>query len=211
MQSKEDFLCVIRDKMDHFKTTLPRFQVKNKVVSELGQLLMTLIGMIVHGHGDKTFVQYFNELWPNDPNFTNGWLLCLFHNLEMELVRESWVLFGFDPQKAFFQQILQGNSHCLSALKLVDKIVGVKPLQRKLLLQMDNCVKNNKNRQLLTFLSLLITCEVFEEVQLGFLVVGHTHEDIDGSFGYLLKKLRKQNNYVMENLMKTFMLSQDHT
>jgi hypothetical protein len=189
MQSKEDFLCVIRDKMDHFKTALPRFQVKNKVVSKLGQLLMTLIGMIVHGNGDKTFVQYFNELWPNDLNFTIGWLLCLFHNLEMEPVRESWVLFGFEPQKAFFQQILQGNSHCLNALKLVDKIVGVKPLPRKLLLQMDNCVKNNKNRQLLTFLSLLITCEVFEEVQLGFLVVGHTHEDIDRSFGYLLKKL----------------------
>jgi hypothetical protein len=25
---------------------------------------------------------------------------------------------------------------------------------------------------------------VFEEVQLGFLVVGHTHEDIDRNFGY---------------------------
>jgi hypothetical protein len=27
--------------------------------------------------------------------------------------------------------------------------------------------------------------EIFEEVQLGFLVVGHMHEDIDGNFGYL--------------------------
>jgi hypothetical protein len=74
---------------------------------------------------------------------------------------------------------------------------------------MDNCVKNNKNCHLLTFLSLLITREVFEEVQLGFLVVGHTHEDIDESFGYSLKKLKKQNNYVMADLMKTFMFSQD--
>jgi hypothetical protein len=49
---------------------------------------------------------------------------------------------------------------------------------------------------LLVFLSLLIAKEVFEEVQLGFLVVGHMHEDIDGNFGYLLKKLREQNNYV---------------
>jgi hypothetical protein len=40
-------------------------------------------------------------------------------------------------------------------------------------------------------------------------VVGHTHEDIDGSFGYLLKKLKKKNNYVMVDLMKAFMLSQD--
>ncbi len=98
----------------------------------------------------------------------------------------------------------------LNALKLANKIVGVKPLPRKLLLQMDNCMKDNKNRQLLAFLSLLITCEVFVEVQLGFLPVVHTHEDIDGSFGYLLKKLREQNNYVMANLMKAFVLFQDH-
>ncbi len=48
-------------------------------------------------------------------------------------------------------------------------------------------MKNNKNYHLLAFLSLLIACEVFEEVQLGFLVVGHTHEEIHRSFGYLSK------------------------
>ncbi len=74
---------------------------------------------------------------------------------------------------------------------------------------MDNCVKDNKNCHLLAFLSLLTTREIFEEIQLGFLVVGHTHEDIDGSFGYLSKKLREQNNYVMAYLMKAFMFSQD--
>jgi hypothetical protein len=58
--------------MDHSKIALFRFQMKNNMVFELGQLLVTLIGMIVHGCGDKTFAQYFNELWPNDPNFTNG-------------------------------------------------------------------------------------------------------------------------------------------
>jgi hypothetical protein len=59
---------------------------------------------------------------------------------------------------------------------------------------MDNCVKNNKNRHLLVFLSLLTARDVFEEVKLGFLVVGHTHKDINGCFGYLSKKLegRKQ-------------------
>jgi hypothetical protein len=109
----------------------------------------------------------------------------------MELIKESQVLLEFEPQNAFFQQILQGSSHCLNALKLAYKIVGVKPLPRKLFLQMDNWVKDKKNHQLLVFFSLLIAREVFEEVQLGFLVVGHTHEDIDGSFGYLSKKLRK--------------------
>ncbi len=105
--------------------------------------------MIIHGHGDKTFARYFNELWPNDPNFTNGSLLCLFRNMEMEPIKESQVLLEFEPQNTFFQQILQGSSHYLNALKLGDKIMGVKPLPRKLFLQMDNCVKDNKNHQLI--------------------------------------------------------------
>jgi hypothetical protein len=50
---------------------------------------------------------------------------------------------------------------------------------------------------------------VFDEVQLGFLVVQHTHKDIDGSFGYLSKKLKEQNNYILAILMQVFMISQD--
>jgi hypothetical protein len=59
------------------------------------------------------------------------------------------------------------------------------------------------------FFSLLTAREVFEEVQLGFLIVGHTHEDIDGKFRYLSKKLKKQNNYVMADFMKAFLFSED--
>ncbi len=74
---------------------------------------------------------------------------------------------------------------------------------------MDNYVKDNQNRHLLGFLSLLMARDVFKEVKLGFLVVGHTHEDIDGCFGYLLEKLREENNYILTNLMRTFMISQE--
>ncbi len=44
-------------------------------------------------------------------------------------------------------------------------------------------MKDNKNQHLLAFLSLLIMRDVFVEVKLGFLVIGHTHEDIDRCFG----------------------------
>ncbi len=145
MQYKEDFLCVIEDKMDHSKTTLPQFQMKNKMVSRLGQLLVTLIIMIFHGQGDEAFVQYSNELLPNDPNFTIGSLLCLFRKLEKEQVKESWVVIEFEPQNTFIQQILQGSSCCLNALRPSNKIVGVKPLLRKLLLHLN-----------MVFISLLI-------------------------------------------------------
>jgi hypothetical protein len=33
------------------------------------------------------------------------------------------------------------------------------------------------------FASLLITRRVFDIVEVGFLPVGHTHEDIDGTYG----------------------------
>jgi hypothetical protein len=70
-------------------------------------------------------------------------------------------------------------------------------------------MKDNKNWHLLTFLSLLIARDVFEEVKLGFIVVGHTHEDIDICFGYLSKNLREQNNYILDYLMRAFMVSQE--
>jgi hypothetical protein len=43
----------------------------------------------------------------------------------------------------------------------------------------------------LTFPSLLITRVVFEEMKLGFLVIGHTHKNIDEYFGYMSKKLKE--------------------
>jgi hypothetical protein len=51
---------------------------------------------------------------------------------------------------------------------------------------------------------------VFEEVKLGFLIIGHTHDqDIDGCFSYLSKKLKEENNYILVDLMRTFMISQE--
>ncbi len=61
---------------------------------------------------------------------------------------------------------------------------------------MDNYFKDNKNRHLLAFLSLLMVKDVFEEFKLGFLIVGHTDEDIDSYFGYLSKKLREEKSFI---------------
>jgi hypothetical protein len=104
--------------------------------------------------------------------------------------------------------MLQGKLHCISKLCTLDQTIGAKPLPKTLLLQMDNYVKDNKNWHLLAFLPLLIAKDVFEEVKLGFLVVAHTHEDINGCFGYLSKKL-EDNNYILIYLMKAFMISQE--
>ncbi|KAL3682625.1 hypothetical protein R1sor_000647 [Riccia sorocarpa] len=50
------------------------------------------------------------------------------------------------------------------------------------MLQMDNSAKDNKNQQVLAFCSELVIRGVFEIVEVNFLLVGHTHEDVDALF-----------------------------
>ncbi len=207
VQSKDEFLCIIHENMDHAKIVLSRLQVCNKMIFRLGQLPITLMSMIAHGHRDERFAHYFNELWPNNPNFIIGSLLRLLQTLEVALILKSKLLFEHPLQNSFFARMLQRKLCYICELCTSDQTVGAKPLLRNLLLQMDDCVKDNKNQHLLAFLSLLTARDVFEEVKLGLFVVGHTCEDIDGCFGYLSKKLMEENNYILANLMRTFMIS----
>ncbi len=64
---------------------------------------ITLIAMITHGHGDEAFVQYSNELWPINPNFIIGFLLCLLRTLKKEPINESQRLFDHELQNEFFE------------------------------------------------------------------------------------------------------------
>ncbi len=80
-----------------------------------------LMGMIAHGHGDEAYIQYWNELWPNDPNFTIGSLLCLLRTLEKELVQDSRQLFEEEFQNEFFSFLMWGRSQCLQVLKAQDE------------------------------------------------------------------------------------------
>jgi hypothetical protein len=57
--------------------------------------------MTVYGHGDEAFGQYSNELWPNDLNFTIGFLLHLLRTLEKEPVRELQRLFDHELQNEY--------------------------------------------------------------------------------------------------------------
>jgi hypothetical protein len=88
----------------------------------------------MHGHGDERYAQYSNELWPNDPNFTIGSLLCLCYTMEISLVSESKLLLEEPPQNSFFAHLLQGKLCCVHKLSTLKQIVGAKLLLRNLLL-----------------------------------------------------------------------------
>ena len=210
-RNPSDILCIIHDKMDTAKTALPRMRVTTKATQGLGQLPMNVTGMVSHGHGDGAYAHYSPHCWPGDSNATISLLARLFRPLEGPSVRESGALLQYPPQNSLFEALLRGKSRCLDLLPHTDGIdmEGRKPLPRKLYLQLDNSAKDNKNKYLMAFLFLLTARGVFEEIQAGFLLVDHTHEDIDAYFSHLLKALKSKNMFVLADLMKAFMQSQD--
>jgi hypothetical protein len=60
-------------------------------------------------------------------------------------VSKSKLLFEEPPQNSLFAHILPGKSRCIHELCTLEKIVGVKPLPKNLLFQMDNYMKDKKN------------------------------------------------------------------
>ena len=72
------------------------------------------------------------------------------------------------------------------------------------MLQLDNAASDNKNRYLFMFLSLLTTLGIFNTIEVGFLLVGHTHEDIDGTYGRMSSNLKSKDIYSSPEMMDTY-------
>ena len=106
---------------------------------------------------------------------------------------------------------MRKKSRCFDVLKHVEPNDAIRRilLPPNLYLQLDNSAKDNKKKYLMAHLSMLIGRGVFKEIQVGFLLVGHTHEDIDAYFSHLLKSLKSKNTFILADLMKAFMESQD--
>ena len=94
---------------------------------------------------------------------------------------------------------------CLdSLLSLPEEPVPAKNLPPVLTLQLDNCSRDNKNRWVFAFCSLLVYKGIFCEIYINFLIVGHTHEDIDALFGRWSNKLKTNDYPTIPRLMKSF-------
>jgi len=73
-------------------------------------------------------------------------------------------------------------------------------LPPRLFVQVDNCGRENKNRFFMAYMELLVATGVFQCIQVGFLPVGHTHEDIDQAFSRTSERLRSQNAVTLDDL-----------
>ncbi|XP_074659473.1 uncharacterized protein LOC141912156 [Tubulanus polymorphus] len=73
-----------------------------------------------------------------------------------------------------------------------------------LYLQMDNCWRDNKNRFVFAFLHMLVQMRIFDKIKVSFLMVGHTHEDIDQLFSRFSTYLNRHDAITMQQLMSAF-------
>lgn len=75
-------------------------------------------------------------------------------------------------------------------------------MPRKLYLQLDNPTGENKNKFTIMFLACLVFFAVFDKIKLSFLLVGHTHEDIDQFFSRLSTIWAGVNFYSLPQMMQ---------
>ncbi len=75
-------------------------------------------------------------------------------------------------------------------------------LPRILFVQMDNCTRENKNRYLLSYLESLVSLDLFDVVEAGFLPKGHTHEDVDQCFSQSSCRLKHKNAFTILQMHK---------
>ena len=73
-----------------------------------------------------------------------------------------------------------------------------------LYLQLDNCGRENKNRFVFSFCSLLVELGIFDKVKISFLMVGHTHEDVDQLFSRFSSWLKHRNAESLPALLDGF-------
>ena len=85
---------------------------------------------------------------------------------------------------------------------LLNQLLGNEEIR---LYKMDNATGDNKNRFVFYFWSLFVANRIFREVYVNFMIVGHTHDDIDALFGRWSMVLKKESFPTILMLMKSFM------
>ncbi len=73
-------------------------------------------------------------------------------------------------------------------------------IKSKLVLNADNTVGQNKNNALMRFLAWLCATKFITEIEIKFMVVGHTHFLVDANFGHIKRHYQRSNAYTIGHL-----------
>ncbi|KAL3692937.1 hypothetical protein R1sor_006588 [Riccia sorocarpa] len=181
--------------------------------------------MLTHGREPRIFCHLsLTGLWPGDPNFTVSSLArCLRdlvqvsnngdHTGDLSRTTSNQSLFTCLLDQTAFKATL-GREGAIDSTYFELHGFGSEPtaatdtlpttftkLPRAFLLQMDNSAKDNKNIHVLAFCSELVKRGIFETVEVNFLMVGHTHEDIDALFSKVSARTINKDVLTLPTLM----------
>ncbi|KAL3675867.1 hypothetical protein R1sor_025815 [Riccia sorocarpa] len=163
-------------------------------------------------------------LWPGDPNFTVSSLARCLQDLEQVLENGDHTgdLSRTTSNQSLFTSLLDqtaskatlgregavdstyfelhGSGSAPTAATDTEPTTFTK-LPRAFMLQMDNSAKDNKDIHVLAFCSELVKRGIFETVEVNFLMVGHTHEDIDALFSKVSARTINKDVLTLPTLM----------
>lgn len=66
-------------------------------------------------------------------------------------------------------------------------------------MQVDNCIRANKNIFALGYIEYLVARGAFQQAEVSFLPVGHTHEDTDQVFSRNWERLRSYDTLTLDD------------
>lgn len=89
------------------------------------------------------------------------------------------------------EELEMGDNHDIKAsYRFVNERVSSKPFPSTLFIQVDNWTHMKRNRYVLARTQCLINWNVFLCLEIGFVLIGHTHEEIDQAFSRTPERLR---------------------
>lgn len=100
------------------------------------------------------------------------------------------------------------DAYCEILCQVIEQVRqrnGSNPLPRHLVLQVDNTVSQAKNGFVGTFCAYMVGKQLFQSVTMNFLMVGHTHEDVDQVFSLLVSQVIRRYRYETVSELKQYM------
>ena len=166
------YLSVIMDGMDQAKTRLPHWDRPPKYMDDKRQVDLHLMGALVSAYGIG-----------EDHKGTE----CMVHwNVKQSFKDDS-------------------NATCTMLEDVIKRVQTARSTRNKALpevlyIQLDN-VGTNKNHWLLGYACWLVQEGIFLKVKINYLLVGHTHENIDQFFSRLSVSLQSQRAFTLDQMM----------
>ena len=117
------------------------------------------------------------------------------------------ILHGHFAAAFTYASNLEGGSNV--TVEIIDRMIGYylndapgNKLPPTLWLQLDNTCRDNKNRYVFAFCQSLVDMGLFQEIEINFLPVGHTHCDIDQLFSRISVHLYGNNCLNFRDLLR---------